>query len=89
MKVIAMLLNKHIDTKTAGIVLYGLQLASANIGRERELFPPEPEEEEQEGSSGESIAELLLRTLRESPDQTASEPRNFEAPIPTPLSNGE
>src|SRR3954451_23119736 len=47
MKVISMLMNKQLDTKTAGIVLYGLQLASANMGRERELFPPEPEEEEE------------------------------------------
>jgi len=87
MKVISMLMNKQLDTKTAGIVLYGLQLASANMGRERELFPPEPEEEEE--SSCPSLAEILLDRLREGPGQSASEPPNFEAPIAAPLTNGE
>ena len=87
MKVISMLINKQLDTKTAGIVLYGLQLASANMGRERELFPPEPEEEEE--SSCPSLAQILLDRLREGSEPSASEPPNFEAPIPAPLTNGE
>ena len=86
MKVISMLMNKQLDTKTAGIVLYGLQLASANLGRERELFPPEPEEEEE--SSCPSLAQILLDRLREGPEPSASEPPNFEAPIPAPLTGG-
>jgi len=87
MNVIARLLNKQIDTKTAGLILYGLQLASANMGRERELFPPEPEEEEE--SSCPSLAQILLDRLREGPEPSASEPPNFEAPIAAPLTNGE
>jgi hypothetical protein len=87
MNMIARLLNKQLDTKTAGIVLYGLQLACANMGRERELFPPEPEEEEE--SSGPSLVQILLDRLREGPEPSASEPPNFEAPIPAPLTNGE
>ncbi len=34
-------------SKTAGIILYGLQLASTNMARVRELFPPAPEEDEE------------------------------------------
>jgi hypothetical protein len=89
MNVIARLLNNQIDTKTAGLILYGLQLASANMGRERELFPPPPQEDDEEEQPGESLAELLLRTLREEPAPSASEPPNFEAPMPAPLTNGE
>jgi hypothetical protein len=89
MNVIARLLNNQIETKTAGLILYGLQLASANMGRERELFPPPPQEEDEVEQSGESLAALLLRTLREEPAPSASEPPNFEAPIAAPLTNGE
>ena len=90
MQVIRELMRQPIDKHNAGLILYGLQLASNNLSRFRELSPPPPPEaEEEEGSSGESLAELLLRTLREEPAQSASEPPNFEAPIPTPLSNGE
>ena len=86
MNVIARLLNNQIDTKTAGIILYGLQLASANMGRERELFPPEPEEEEE--SSCPSLAQILFERLGVT-EPSASDPPNFEAPIAAPLTDGE
>ncbi len=76
MNVISRLLNKHIDTKTAGIILYGLQLASANMGRERELFPPEPEEEEERCPS---LAQILLERLGVSTEPTA-EPESSITP---------
>jgi len=90
MQVIRELMRQPIDKHNGGLILYGLQLASNNLSRFRELYPPPPPEEEaEEGSSGESLAELLLRTLREEPAPSASEPPNFEAPIATPLTDGD
>ena len=57
------------------------------MGRERELFPPEPEEEEE--SSCPSLAEILLDRLGEITEPSASDPPNFEAPIAAPLTDGE
>ncbi len=90
MQVIRELMRQPIDKSNAGLILYGLQLASNNLARFRELYPPPPPEEEEE-ESGQSLAALLLSKLREDPSkpQPASEPPGFEAPIPEPLSNGE
>lgn len=89
MQVIRELMRQPIDKSNAGLILYGLQLASSNLARFRELYPPPPPEEEEE-ESGQSLAALLLSKLREDPSQPqpASEPA-FEAPIPEPLTNGE
>ena len=88
MQVIRELMRQPIDKSNAGLILYGLQLASNNLSRFRELYPPPPPEEEEE-SSCPSLAQILLDRLREGPDEAASEPPNFEAPIATPLTNGE
>jgi hypothetical protein len=89
MQVIRELMRQPIDKSNAGLILYGLQLASNNLSRFRELYPPPPPEEEEE-ESGESLAELLLRTLREDPSKPqTTEPPGFVAPIPMPLTNGE
>jgi len=90
MQVIRELMRQPIDKNNAGLILYGLLLAFNNLSRFRELYPPPPLEEEEE-QSGESLAELLLRTLREDPSkpQPSSDLPHFEAPIPTPLTNGD
>lgn len=74
------------DTKTAGIIFYGLPLASSKMSRERELSPP-PEPEPEEEESGPSVAQILLDKLREKPEPESDYVQ--PAPIPTPLSNGE
>ncbi len=90
MQVVRELMRQPIDKSNAGLILYGLQLASNNLARFRELYPPPPPpEEEEEENSCPSLAEILLDRLREGPPQPAPEPPGFEAPIPTPLSNGD
>ncbi len=88
MQVIRELMRQPIDKHNGGLILYGLQLASNNLSRFRELYPPPPPEEDEEEESCPSLAQILLDRLREGPDQAPSEPPNFEAPIPTPLSGG-
>ena len=88
MQVIRELMRQPIDKHNGGLILYGLQLASNNLSRFRELYPPPPPEEDEEEESCPSLVQILLDRLREGPDQSASEPPNFEAPIPTPLSGG-
>ena len=83
MQVIRELMRQPIDKSNAGLILYGLQLASNNLSRFRELYPPPPPEEEEE--SGPSLVQILLDRLREGPEPSASEPPNFEAPIAAPL----
>ncbi len=53
-----------IDTKTAGVLLYALQLSTSNISRERDVFPPPPPEEE-EIEQPPSLAQILLAKLRD------------------------
>ena len=87
MQVIRELMRQPVDKSNAGLILYGLQLASNNLSRFRELYPPPPPEEEEECCP--SLAQILLDRLGVGAEQSASEPPNFEAPIATPLTNGE
>jgi len=89
MQVIRELMRQPIDKHNGGLILYGLQLASNNLSRFRELYPPPPPEEEEEENSCPSLAQILLDRLGVRPAPSASEPPNFEAPIATPLTNGE
>jgi hypothetical protein len=89
MQVIRELMRQPIDKSNAGLILYGLQLASNNLARFRELYPPPPAPEEEEGS-GDSLAALLLRKLGVDPSEPqTTEPPGFVAPIPMPLTDGE
>ena len=64
MQVIRELMRQPIDRHNAGLILYGLQLASSNLARFRELYPPPPPHEE-EDESRPSLAGELLAALRE------------------------
>ena len=91
-QVIRELMRQPIDKHNAGLILYGLQLASSNLSRFRELYPPPPPPEE-EDEPRPSLASELLAALREDIAK-ASEPEQVpspikELPIPTPLTNGE
>jgi hypothetical protein len=87
MQVIRELMRQPIDKHNAGLILYGLQLASSNLSRFRELYPPPPPPEEEDDSRP-SLASELLAALREDLAK-ASEPEPIqELPIPTPLTNG-
>ena len=90
MQVIRELMRQPIDKHNAGLILYGLQLASSNLARFRELYPPPPPPEE-EDEPRPSLAGELLAALREDIAKV-SEPVPSpieELPIPTPLTNGE
>ncbi len=57
-----------IDNKTAGILLYALQLSTTNLTCERDVFPPPPpEEDDEEDNRHKSLVEILLERLREDP----------------------
>ena len=51
MQVIRELMRQPVDKSNAGLILYGLQLASNNLARFRELYPPPPPEEEEESAA--------------------------------------
>ena len=91
MQVIRELMRQPIDKHNAGLILYGLQLASNNLSRFRELYPPPPPEEEEE--SRPSLARELLAKLCEDlakGSQSAPVPEHVkELPIPQPLTGGE
>jgi len=62
------LICHQIDNKTAGILLYALQLSTTNLTCERDVFPPPPpEEDDEEDNRHKSLAEILLERLREDP----------------------
>ena len=88
MQVIRELMRQPIDRHNAGLILYGLQLASSNLARFRELYPPPPPPEEEEESRP-SLAGELLAALREDLAKATAPAlvpaRIQELPIPEPL----
>ena len=89
MQVIRELMRQPIDKHNGGLILYGLQLASNNLSRFRELYPPPPPKKTKKRKA----VPLSLRSSStgsaKAPTTSASEPPNFEAPIAPPLTNGE
>jgi hypothetical protein len=91
MQVISQLMRQPIDKNNAGLILYGLQLASNNLSRFRELYPPPPRPEEEEESRPSLAGELLAALREDLAKATAPAPvpqRIEELPIPEPLTGG-
>jgi hypothetical protein len=51
MQIMRALICHQFDNKTAGILLYALQLSATNLADDRDVFPPPPPEEEEEEPS--------------------------------------
>ena len=86
-QVMRALVCNHIDTKKAGVLLYGLQLCSTNLLVDREVFavhlqPPQGQKEEPP-----SLAQILLERLGvQAPDAVPEEEHQppFHKPHPNP-----
>ncbi len=71
MQVLRALEDKHYDTKTCAIMLYGLQLACSNLNRYLASLP-QPEDQE------DSLAGILLRRLEEVQEEWRREEQDRE-----------
>jgi len=84
-QVLRALICNQIDTKKAGILLYGLQLSSNNLTYyDREAFPPPPPEKKEEPPS---LARILLEKLgADFPDTFTEEEHEqlLQKPHPNP-----
>ncbi len=83
------IVSGDIDHKTAWLLLYSLQLSTANLSKQRDVFPPppppEPEEEEDQPPS---LAQILLGKLRDATPCSFTEEehmRIFHKPHPNPV----
>jgi hypothetical protein len=77
MQIIRALLNKAIDTKTAALTLYGLQIASGNLKRfAAEQSPADDPAQEQ------SLVRLLLDQFQ-IPDTDSEQPTDGQLPSPS------